>query len=146
MIAAIQVMGSYKFYRLPIKTWAYRIDAGRENENGWRQIFSEHPEFFRLNTGDGGASLVWRRTQPKLYEVDAQRVLTQAEFRALSVDRVKRVSRKPLSPKDIQVLIDTAIRLHSRALAAQMDRRWWIPVLASFAGAGLGSLITLIHR
>jgi hypothetical protein len=140
VIAAIQVMGTYKFYRLDIEKWALRIRGDNPDEDHWRKVFTQHPEFFRINTGEGGASLVWRRVQPKLYHVDQRRLLSQDELQLLSQEELKRVSRKPLSADDTKTLIDTAIKLHTRSLAQKRDRRWWILSLASFAGAVIGAL------
>jgi hypothetical protein len=51
VIAAIQVMGTYKFYKLDFKGWADRISGQSSNADYWRIIFEEHPEFFRLDSG-----------------------------------------------------------------------------------------------
>ena len=64
VIAAIQVMGAYRFYKLNFKGWADRISADETKADYWRNIFMEHPEFFRLDTKKEKASLVWRRQYP----------------------------------------------------------------------------------
>lgn len=65
VIAAIQVMGTYKFYKLDFSGWADRIAGDETKGSYWKNIFEEHPEFFRLDSGRKRASLVWRRTYQK---------------------------------------------------------------------------------
>lgn len=132
-------MSTYKFYKLPFAEWADRMSADESLAEKWKQIFLEHPEFFRLDSAKEKASLVWRRQFPKRYDVDAERVLTSAEYNALTAEQKSRVSRVPLSSSDIKALVDTAVNLHSRALEHQKDKRWWV-ALASAIGGLIGSV------
>jgi len=140
VIAAIQAMATYKFYKLPFAGWADRMSADETQAEKWKTVFVEHPEFFRLDSARAKASLVWRRQFPKRYDVDAEKVLTSAEYNALTPTQQLRVSRVPLSSADIKALVDTAVNLHSRALEHQKDRRWWL-ALASAVGGLVGSII-----
>ena len=140
VIAAIQAMAVYKFYKLPFADWADRIAADTVQAEKWKTVFIEHPEFFRLDSPRAKASLVWRRQFPKRYDVDTERVLTSAEFDGLTADQQLRVSRTPLSPGDIKALVDTAVNLHSRALEHEKDRRWWV-ALAGAVGGLIGSIV-----
>lgn len=140
VIAAIQAMAVYKFYKLTFEGWADRISADKSQADKWRKIFVEHPEFFRLDGERKKASLVWRRQFPRRYDVDAERILTIDEYEALSPEKSALVSRIPLTPSDIKALVDTAVNLHSRALEFQKDKRWWI-ALASAGGGLIGSLL-----
>jgi hypothetical protein len=126
VIAAIQAMATYKFYKLPFAGWADRMSADESQTEKWKTVFVEHPEFFRLDSARAKASLVWRRQFPKRYDVDAERVLSSAEYNALNTAQQLRVSRVPLSSADIKALVDTAVNFHSRALEHQKDRRWWV--------------------
>lgn len=139
VIAAIQTMAVYKFYKLPFSSWADRINADANQAEKWKKIFTEHPEFFRLDSERKRASLVWRRQFPKRYDVDAEKVITAQEYNNLTEQQKERISRTPLTPSDIKALIDTAVNLHSRALEHQKDKRWWT-VLASAAGGLIGSI------
>jgi hypothetical protein len=139
VIAAIQTMAVYKFYKLSFEEWSDRISADKGQSEKWKNIFLEHPEFFRLDGARERASLVWRRQFPRRYDVDEERVLTVSEYEALSPERSSRVSRLTLAPSDIKALIDTAVNLHSRALEQKKDSRWWL-ALASAGGALLGSI------
>ena len=140
VIAAIQAMAVYKFYKLTFEDWADRISADKSQAAKWKNLFLEHPEFFRLDGAREKASLVWRRQFPRRYDVDAERVLTLPEYEALLPEQSARVSRIPLSSSDIKALVDTAVNLHSRALEHQKDKRWWV-ALASAGGALIGSLV-----
>jgi hypothetical protein len=145
VIAAIQAMAVYKFYKLSFSGWADRISADEKQSEKWKAIFLEHPEFFRLDGAREKASLVWRRQFPKRFDVDDERVLSSAEFSALAPEKKERVSRIPLSPGDIKMLVDTAVNLHSRALEHQKDKRWWI-ALSSAAGGLVGAIIGALAR
>lgn len=140
VIAAIQAMGTYKFYKLTFESWADRITGDVSDSDHWRSVFEEHPEFFRLDSDRERASLVWRRQYAKRFHVDEERKLTNAEYDALSEPSKARVSRNPLTPDDIRALINTAISLHSRALEDLREKRWWLP-LASAVGGLVGAIV-----
>lgn len=139
VVAAIQAMATYKFYKLSFADWSDRLCADESQAEKWRTVFLEHPEFFRLDSNREKASLVWRRQFPKRYDVDAAKIITSEEFERMSPAQKLRVSRNPLSSADIKALVDTAVNLHSRALEHQKDKRWWIP-LASLVGAFAGAV------
>ncbi|MDX6693019.1 MAG: hypothetical protein QOF02_622 [Blastocatellia bacterium] len=144
VIAAIQAMGTYKFYKLSFDKWADRISGDSAKGERWRKVFEEHPEFFRLDSPREKASLVWRRQYPKRFDVDEERKLSREEFYQLTEEQKVRVSRNPLTPADIKALIDTAINLHSRSLEQKKERRWWIPLtsaIGGLVGAIAGALI-----
>ncbi|MEI6302582.1 MAG: N-carbamoyl-L-amino acid amidohydrolase [Betaproteobacteria bacterium] len=140
VIAAIQTMATYKFYKLSFAEWADRISADVAQADKWEKVFLEHPEFFRLDTAREYASLVWRRQFPKRYDVNAESVLTRETFYALPDEQKSRISRIPLPSSDIKVLIETAINLHSRALEEQKDKRWWVAI-AGAAGGLVGAVV-----
>jgi hypothetical protein len=147
VISAIQVMSTYKFYKLPFAGWADRISADSSRGEYWQRIFEQHPEFFRLDGQRQKASLVWRRQYPKRFQVDDERVLTREEFDALDEKAKERVSRVRLTPADIKALVDTAINLHARALEEQKEKRWWIPLASAIGGligGVIGSLLSLL--
>lgn len=144
VIAAIQAMATYKFYKLSFADWADRMAADESQGEKWKTVFLEHPEFFRLDSARDKASLVWRRQFPKRYDVDAARVFSNEEYELLSSEQKLRVSRIPLSSTDIKALVDTAVNLHSRALEHQKDKRWWLALTSAvggLVGAVLGALL-----
>ena len=123
VIAAIQAMATYKFYKLEFAGWAERIVGDANQADHWRQVFQEHPEFFRLDTERVRASLVWRRQHRKRFNVDSETMLTDEEYSALSPQRKTRVSR---------------------ALEQKKESRWWLPIIAAAAslfGSVTGALI-----
>ncbi len=86
VIAAIQVMATYKFYKLGFEEWADRISADTSKSAYWKAIFEEHPEFFRLNGEKTKASLVWRRQFPRRYHVDREIRLSKDEYDTLAIE------------------------------------------------------------
>ena len=96
VIAAIQVMGTYKFYKLDFTGWSDRISGDESKGDYWRTIFDQHPEFFRLDSRRQRASLVWRRNYQKLYDVDKEEKITREEYKALTPAQKERISRIPL--------------------------------------------------
>jgi len=141
IIAAIQVMGTYKFYKLDFSGWADRIAGDDTKGNYWKKVFEEHPEFFRLDSDRSKASLVWRRNYQKLYDVDKETKISKEEFKVLSSDQKKRISRNPLTNSDVSTLVNTAINLHSREIEHKKDSRWWISGVIGLLGVILGAVI-----
>lgn len=146
VIAAIQVMGSYDFYKLDFEGWAARISGDKTKAEHWKRVFVEHPEFFRLDTAGLKASLAWRRSYRRRYSVDQQRELSHDEYRALSGDDRTRISRSPLSSSDISVLISTAINLHTRAIEQNREYRWLSSPLFSLLGVALGAFLGWLSK
>jgi len=143
VIAAIQVMATYKFYKVEHSTWARRIEGDESNGEYWKKIFVEHPEFFRLDVGRNKASLVWRRNYQKLYNVDLEEKISREEFKTLTDEQKLRISRIFLSNNDISTLINTAINLHSSEIDHKKDSRWWVAIVSGLVGIILGSLIKM---
>jgi hypothetical protein len=141
VIAAIQVMATYKFYKTTFEEWADRIAADKSQTDKWKRIFIEHPEFFRLDSKREKVSLVWRRQFAKRYDVDNERAVTADEAKEiLQGPRWERLSRNPLTATDVKTLIDTAVNLHNRALEHEKDKRWWFPIFSA-VGALIGSCV-----
>jgi hypothetical protein len=119
---------------------AERISNKPEDADRWRDILSEHPEFFRIRAKEKRVSLVWRRQHPKIYDTRNHIEIKPEEFRALVVEDKKRISRRPLSPSEITALINVAISLNERALEQKKARKWWVPIVIGVL-AFIGSLI-----
>jgi len=141
VIAAIQAMGTYKFYCLSFAEWGKRISGDEDTAEHWRKVFEEHPEFFRLGDGRNKASLVWRRQHRRLYHVDQGKQITRDKYRSLSAREKQRVTRTPLTSSEVATLIDAAIHLHSRAMERKRESRWWVGCLAGLIGVVLGAWI-----
>ena len=141
VIAAIQVMAVYKFYKRSFAGWADRICGDEAQGDYWKEIFQEHPEFFRIDSTGKNASLVWRRSHQKLYDVDKEHQISREEYRELSPDQKARISRAPLTNADISALVGTAINLHSREIEHKKDSRWWITAAFGLAGVIIGAVL-----
>lgn len=141
VIAAIQVLGTYKFYKCDFAEWADRICGDPARAGHWRKVLEDHPEFFRLDSRRERASLVWRRQHQKLFDVDLAKSISRAEFDALDDERKKRISRLALSSDEISTLVDTAINLHQRVMENRKDQRWLITALIGLLGVVLGAWI-----
>lgn len=142
VIAALQAMATYKFYKLDFAKWADRITGDEKQGDHWKTVFLEHPEFFRLDSKREKASLVARRQHQKRFDVDSQAILTTEQFYAAA--NQDRISRTPLNSDELSLLVNTAIELHSRAVAKAELSRWWIPVLSGvlgFLGALAGAIL-----
>lgn len=138
VIAAIQAMATYKFYKLDFEHWADRISANKGQAEYWRTVLEQHPEFFRLDSARERASLVWRRQRQKRFDVDSEVQVSKEDFEARSPEGKARVSRSPLSATEISTLIGAAISLHARALEQKRDSRWWVPLVVAAVGAASG--------
>ncbi len=136
VIAAIQVMSTYRFYKLDVKEWSKRISGSDRFHYHWRKVFEEHSEFFRFNDNNEKVSLVWRRSKQRRFHVDLNKELSLNELNDLDEQsRRTRVTRMPLSSSDIETLISTATDLHSRAFENRKDERWWIiPLVSAISG------------
>lgn len=141
VIAAIQVMATYKFYKQDISEWAKRIEGDNTKGEHWKKVFAQHPEFFRLGGQKKKASLVWRRNYQKLYNVDLEEKISREAYMDLTVQEKSRYSRIPLSDSDISTLINTAINLHSSEIDHKQDSRWWVAIVSGLVGIIVGSLI-----
>jgi hypothetical protein len=138
VIAAITVLGTYKFYKLEVARWTARITGSSDDADRWRTVFQEHPEFFRRTSEGDKVSLVWRRQFPRNFDVDAEpEHEPDHEVEGLTESRI---SRRPLTPSEVAELIGVAIKLHDRALEQEKARAWWLPLAA--AGLSLLSVVT----
>lgn len=141
VIAAIQVMAVYKFYKLTFEEWADRIVGDKSKASYWQNVFNEHPEFFRLDQTRTKSSLVWRRSYPKVFNVDTHKSISKEEYLSLSEQEKTRISRSPLTNSDIQTLTSSAINLSNIAEEAKKNKGWWKPAVFALIGVILGSLV-----
>jgi hypothetical protein len=142
VVAAIQFMAVNGRSSLSCKQWAQNISGDDSKESHWRTIFQEHAEFFRPSPDDvDHYALIWRRALPRRFFRHEGRMLTQAEFQALTPDEKKWVSRPPVPETQIKTLIDIAVTLHARQEEQRRDWRWWVPLVMSFIGSIAGAVI-----
>ena len=146
VIAAIQAMGAYKYYKLDFTSWSRRISGDDSQAEHWQTVFEDHPEFFRMDSDRKKASLVWRRQHQKLFNVDTETKISPEQFDDLSREERSRISRSPLDSEELATLVNLAINLHSRALERTRDARWWLVGAFGLAGVLLGALVQALTR
>lgn len=89
VLAGIQYLANDDVYKRKPESWARRLGVNNvRSATLWADVFSEHPEFFRVNK-DGQISLVWRRPLAK------------------ATDDI----RPPLAPSSVSDLMNAAFRL-----------------------------------
>lgn len=136
LIAAIQVLGTYRFASRRIEKWEKRLGRTPVSAPDWSTVFSQHPEFF---TAQGDIiSLVWRRSRERNYDTYTRQLLAREEAIELShqesEDNEKRLSRPPLDSSEVSKLVDIAISLHEREIRHAQERRWWITAVLALVG------------
>lgn len=145
VISAIQAMAVNKRYKLSFKEWAEKISGDENKEKDWEIIFKQHPEFFRINSEDNKASLVWRRSKQRTFQFDDNIELTRNEAKKLSEkEQNEKLSRYPLTGTEISALITTAIELHNRALENRKEDRWWYTPVVGIGGSLFGVVLGFI--
>lgn len=139
VVAALQVMGTYKFSSRKIEDWEGSIGRAPASASAWIEVFQEHPEFFRIK--DGWISLVWRRASEKTFDTMTGKELTKEEFDRLTPEERRKFSRAPLTPDQVTALIEVAIKLQSQAISRRSELRWWVPLLVGSIGVAVGALL-----
>lgn len=140
LLAALQVMGTYRWATRKSQEWTKMLGPVKSADN-WEEIFSQHTEFFRVN-GEW-VSLRWRHGYDRIYSADLGRELEADEIKTLSKEENENLSRRPLTPEQIEALLKTAIELHTREIAYTQERRWLTPFLFALLGAILGAILKL---
>ena len=139
VIAALQIMGSYCWASRKVENWAEKLGSPSSSDN-WSDVFRQHPEFFRLNE-NGWASLRWRHGYDRNYDAKKEREVNDVELSELSDPEKEELTRRPLSAEQIEALINTAIKLHNRAIAHAQENRWLMPLLFGLLGIILGAVL-----
>lgn len=139
VIAAIQVMSTYKFANRTVDKWENSIGRAPKSSAAWLTIFEDHPEFFRV--ADGYISLVWRRAYERVYDTILGRDLSTQEIQVLDDESRNKLSRAPLTAEQTTALIEVAIKLQNQAIARRQELRWWVPVIVGILGVLVGALL-----
>lgn len=136
LIAAIQVLGTYRFASRNIEKWENRLGRTPVSATDWKTVFSQHPEFFTAQ-GDN-ISLVWRRSRERNYDTFEKALLSREDATVLaneeSENKESRLSRPPLDTTEISKLIDIAVSLHEREINHAQERRWWVTAVIALLG------------
>jgi hypothetical protein len=139
VIAAIQVMSTYKFANRTVDKWENSIGRAPKSSAAWLTVFEDHPEFFRV--ADGSISLVWRRAYERVYDTVSGRDLSTEEIKVLNDKSRIDLSRAPLTPEQTTALIEVAIKLQNQSIARRQELRWWVPVIVGVLGILVGALL-----
>jgi hypothetical protein len=136
LIAAIQILGTYRFASRHIEKWEKRLGRTPVSAANWKTVFTQHPEFFTTQGDD--VSLVWRRSRERNYDTYSRTLLPREDAMKLAneedEDHEMRLSRPPLDTSEVSKLIDIAIRLHEREINHAQERRWWITAIVAVVG------------
>src|SRR5579872_7420347 len=152
VLAALQVMSIGERPEAEIDNWATKlsnVSIQQDDVDRWTALFREHPEFFWTYTLAGQtkekAALRWRYAT-RLYDPINDKEYTRAAKALLPQADQDKLTGKPLDADAVNALMNTAIELHSRAIAEEGAKNWWIPLLAavlsfvaSLAGAYIGA-------
>jgi hypothetical protein len=140
LIAAIQVMGTYRFASRNLSKWEKRLGRKPVSAETWMTIFQEHSEFFTVQ--EQNVSLVWRRSKERNYDTFERRLLSRDEAMVLAADDPEvdavRLSRPPLDTAEISKLVDIAVSVHEREINHQQERRWWFAAVMAVIGLFVG--------
>jgi hypothetical protein len=152
ILAAIQVMGSHFWDSRQIEHWVNNLGPKPQSAASWEALFADHPEFFGNDELKDGRTLYvlrLRRAYENNMDPDTFAEVPAEELRELKAagkyQVTKILSRRPLTPSQVEALMKTAIELQVRAAALADRRRYWIsiavPALVGLAGAALGYLL-----
>jgi hypothetical protein len=161
VIAAIQIMGVSECASGTIDRWAAELEASEEltpqeientpvrfgDRRKWQTIFEQHPEFFKSYTmrGEPRVALRWRYAQVvnghgKSNGSTPDTPEAKGDAKPETAYDLTKVPSRPLTADQLQVLINTAIELHGREVAAARPAEGFHWPLFTVAGALLGSI------
>jgi hypothetical protein len=158
VIAAIQMLGVSDQTSGTLNRWVAELEASEEltpeqlehtpikyaERKKWVAVFEQHPEFFKTYTARGEQHVMLRWRYAQSFHSDPTKVansVTEDQDKPDNADEYAAVSSKPLSPDQIQVLINTAIELHGKEAAAERPPDRWPPFLMAAIGAALGTVV-----
>jgi hypothetical protein len=146
VIAAIQALAANEEYYNLCERWAHIISGDEGKAAHWKEVFDDHPEFFRSTRQL--YSLIWRRTLPHIEKATGEIIYNKAYKEATSKldDDQKRQAygRPQLQDTQVSALIGIAIDLHKDAVARHRDWRWWTAPAASFVATVLAAVIAFL--
>jgi len=156
VIAAIQILALSQRTSASLDRWVAELEASEEltpeqldqtpikfaERKKWAAVFEQHPEFFKTYTqrGEQRVLLRWRYAQalnasPKKEESPDPEEHTPEDAAAHAI-----LSSKPLSPDQIQVLINTAFEFYAKQAAGERNVDQLPPLTMAAVGAALGTI------
>lgn len=143
IIGAIPVLSTYeRFTSRQLARWQKKLGEACAS-GGWEQVFKEHPEFFHFNDDDGNrwVSMRWRWALDKDYDPQLGRVISSEELAGATAEQRDRLTRAPLNPRQIETLMNTAVKLHASAIEQERHARWWVPLVIPAGTTVVGILL-----
>jgi hypothetical protein len=158
VIAAIQTLGVADRPSGTLNRWVAELEASEEltsdqldqspikfaERKKWQTLFEQHPEFFKTYTlrGELRVLLRWRYAESIKNEAnDAPNGKNHADnSNTEKSDDGTAPPGKPLTADQIQVLINTAIEMHAKAVGGEQASDRIRPLLMTIIGAALGTL------
>ena len=143
IIGAIPVLSAYdKYASRGLDEWESQLGKPCA-PGGWRQVFTEHPEFFRCHDKEGKAwaAMRWRWALDRDYDPASGRSLVSDDLQVASKEQRERLTRPPLTAEQIETLMSTAVKLHATAIERARHARWWVPVIIPAVTTIIGILL-----
>jgi hypothetical protein len=167
VIAAIQILGVADRSWGTLHRWVAELEASEEltpdqldqmpvkfaERKKWSTVFEQHPEFFKVYTVRGEQRVLLRLRYAQAVNANANQkadAFAALENLLAKADKEKEKpeaaedkdngTSKPLTPDQIQLLINTAIQLHDRALEAERPPERFRPFVMATVGAVLGTI------
>lgn len=167
VIAAIQILGVADRSWGTLHRWVAELEASEEltpdqldqmpvkfaERKKWSMVFEQHPEFFKVYTVRGEQRVLLRLRYAQAVNANANQkadAFAALENLLAKADKEKdkpeaaedkdNGTSKPLTPDQIQLLINTAIQLHDRALEAERPPERFRPFVMATVGAVLGTI------
>ena len=128
----------------PTSSSASGPDAEDDAAKQWSIVFDEHPEFFRQSPGKPGYyALVLRRGLPRRFHLDKRDLISPTDLAQMPPEqRKKKITRAPIPPPEIKVLLDAALSLYREATERKAAKRAiWLalfPVVSALISGLLG--------
>ena len=157
LIAAIQIIGVSDLSSGTLNRWVAELEAREElnpdqleaapikfaERKKWSTLFEQHPEFFKSYTLRGEPRVLLRLRYAQTANFSAKNgASTTPENKVKAVNGEESgIVSKPLNADQIQLLINTAIALHDREVAADRGPERFRPFLMATIGAVLGTLV-----
>jgi hypothetical protein len=156
VIAAIQILGVSDRSSGTLNRWVAELEASEEltaeqlntspikfaERKKWSTVFEQHPEFFKTYTlrGEPRVLLRLRYAQSANFMPKNGAASATPEAKPEGAEESGSIASKPLTADQIEVLINTAIELHDRAVEADRGPERFRPFLMATIGAVLGTV------
>jgi hypothetical protein len=158
VIAAIQILGVSDQASATLNRWVAELEASEEltsdqldltpvkfaERKKWAALFEQHPEFFKNYTLRGEQRVLLRLRYAQSFSSPSKKNGANGggenKDRRNDTNENPPIVSAPLTPDQIQVLVNTAIELHARESAAERKPDRMSPFVIAIAGAALGTV------